>query len=536
MLMHAEHSGEDLAGSRVHVSNLSDVVKFTALASALAIFLDAAIAHAMFWGNDPYWTYWVTDPLLMATVFGLGTMLFGIGIGRGALITAVHVLLLTAYYWTLSPIGLPSHPEWLDLERTWITGLPVHLAVYYMGYLGAVWLWRHRGAMDVNSSSSATPSLAAVGAAALVVSALIVIVTGLAQTLLLQEFPGLTWFVMRIAVATPFTLAWWVLAGSDRRSAIAGGILLAFLLTTYSHYLGPVGLPSEPARLLAADSPPASVHWLSYREEFMMLLPLTAFIASIGYWLASRWLGGERRAPLSRTTLVGGIAAAAGLIVLGAATADDLGPDANQVTVTSGGPATIATAVGESGTASEGANLRMTVANRNTHRTPLPPHDSIDLAATFAADGRNYEITANQPMISDPAARFTTWYGVGFGEWHEGRSGIGLLQTPPMKSDVVAFALAEVRSNGQLVATHVPLQVSATSADENRLDLRIGDAAGLPDATPLHVSWFEFQAESSDRSKHARYLFGGGVLLLFLVMVFMAAKRQQTVLLRQRTT
>lgn len=72
--------------------NLSEVVKFTTLAALLAIFLDAAIAHAMLWGNDPYWIYWVTDTLLMATVFGLGTMLFGIGMGRGAIITAVHVL------------------------------------------------------------------------------------------------------------------------------------------------------------------------------------------------------------------------------------------------------------------------------------------------------------------------------------------------------------------------------------------------------------------------------------------------------------
>ena len=78
------------AASPNRLRNLSEVVKFTALAALLAI----------------------------------GTMLFGIGIGRGAIITGVHVLLLTIYYWTLSPIGLPSQPEWLDLERTWITGLP----------------------------------------------------------------------------------------------------------------------------------------------------------------------------------------------------------------------------------------------------------------------------------------------------------------------------------------------------------------------------------------------------------------------------
>lgn len=526
MLLSSESPDGSGTATRYQIASLSDVVKFTALASSLAIFLDAAIAHAMLWGNDPYWTYWVTDPLLMATVFGLGTMLFGIGIGRGALITAVHVLLLTTYYWSLSPIGLPSHPEWLDLERTWITGLPVHLAVYYLGYLGAMWLWRRRRAITAASADPAARSLAGIGGAALAVSVSIVIVTGLIQALLFQEFPGLTWFVMRIAVATPFALAWWLLAGSDRQSAIAGGILLAFLLTTYSHYLGPVGLPSEPARLLATDSPPADVHWLSYREEFMVMLPLTAIVACIGYWLASSWLGGDRGPLFPRTAIMGGIAAAAVMIVLGAATAGDLGPEANQVTVTSIGPATIA-AAGEGVPNAAVADLRITVANRNTHRTPLPPHDRIDLSATVAGDGRTYEINASQAMVADPAGRFTTWHGVGFGEWHEGRSGIGLLQAPPMKSDVVAFALGEIRSNGQLVATRVPIQVSATSADPRRLDLRIGDTAALPGAATLQVSWSDFQAESSNRSKHARYLFGGGVLLLFLAMVFIAAQRQQ---------
>lgn len=72
---------------RHQLRQLSEVVKFTALAAMLAIFFDAAIGHAMIWGNDPYWTYWVTDTLLMATVFGLGTMWLGIGLGRGALIT-----------------------------------------------------------------------------------------------------------------------------------------------------------------------------------------------------------------------------------------------------------------------------------------------------------------------------------------------------------------------------------------------------------------------------------------------------------------
>lgn len=70
---------------------LMGIVKFTFIAALFAMFGDAIIAHAMLWGNDPYWTYWITDGLLMATVFGIGTSFFGVGLGKGAILTAVHI-------------------------------------------------------------------------------------------------------------------------------------------------------------------------------------------------------------------------------------------------------------------------------------------------------------------------------------------------------------------------------------------------------------------------------------------------------------
>jgi hypothetical protein len=130
-------------GRRIAVG---DVGRFTAMAALLAIFFDAALGHGLTWENDPYWTYWVTKTFLIATVFGLGTLWLGVGLVRGAVITAVHTLVLTVYYWTFSPIGLPSSPEWLDLEHTWLSGLPIHFAVIYLGYVVALWLWTRRGA------------------------------------------------------------------------------------------------------------------------------------------------------------------------------------------------------------------------------------------------------------------------------------------------------------------------------------------------------------------------------------------------------
>lgn len=518
---------------RHQLRQLSEVVKFTALAAMLAIFFDAAIGHAMICGNDPYWTYWVTDTLLMATVFGLGTMWLGIGLGRGALITGVHVTLLTIYYWTLSPIGLPSHAEWLDLEHTWVTGLPVHLAVYYLGYVTALWLWNRRAAAKRHQQQSQS-SLLRAGVAVLAATAAIVVITGIVQTIAFQEFPGVTWFIVRIAVAFPFSIAWWMMAGTDRAAALGGGIALGLLLTTYSHFLSPTGLPSGPIRLLASDSPPAVVHWLTYRQEFLVMLPITALVATLAYLIvARRHETGVKEAstPAARLPVLGVGGAGAFLAILGIAAAPYLGPDAHRVSLDSAGMANIERNTGD-GIVLEraSAKLRLTLQNRNTHRTPLAPHDTIDLVANVrGADGAVYDIRSTRPLVADPQGRFTTWQGVAFGKWHGGRSGIGLSELPPIYSNVLAFALASIRAEGLLIASEVPVQVMATRGDARQLLLQVGDplerSAGIPNGS-FRVAWRDFTGGHSSASKYARYAFGGAFLFVLLAGAWGMARRE----------
>lgn len=54
---HGVQSAKTMSGP----ASLQDIVTFTVLAALFAMFGDAIIAHAMLWGNDPYWTYWITD-------------------------------------------------------------------------------------------------------------------------------------------------------------------------------------------------------------------------------------------------------------------------------------------------------------------------------------------------------------------------------------------------------------------------------------------------------------------------------------------
>jgi hypothetical protein len=100
-----------------------------------------------------------------------------------------------------------------------------------------------------------------------------------------------------------------------------------------------------------------------------------------------------------------------------------------------------------------------------------------------------------------------------------------MTQLNAIKSNVVAFALADVLANGRLVATRVPVQISAVGENQPRLDLHVAGTAQLPD--PLHISWTQFEAGDSDASENARYLFGGGVLLILLAFMFAAALAQR---------
>ncbi|HEX2040962.1 MAG TPA: hypothetical protein VHF47_14655 [Acidimicrobiales bacterium] len=499
------------------VAGLADLAKFTAAVALLAILSDAAVGHALLWENDPYWTYWITKTFLIATVFGLGTAWLGTGVGRGAIVTVVHTVILTVYYWSLSPIGLPSHPEWLDLEHTWLTGVPVHFGVIYLGYLAALWLWRRRG-----RDPDGPDSVAADAGRALAVAVAIVAVAGVLEALVLGEFQGLTWYVVRILVTVPFTIAWWALAGRDRGAAVAGAITLALVLVTYSHFLGPVGLPDDDLRLLAENPPPATVHFLSYRDEFLVALPITLVVAVVAFLVASAWRAGDRRPlQLRRSAVVGTAIALVVLGALGVMAADKAEPGADRATVTSAGAAVV-----ERGSYYQGnvdpadAELRLTAEDRNPRVTPLPPHDRVDLRASVDhPNGTRYEVRATQPMVDDPKGRFGTWWGVGFERWHHGRSGVGTPALPAVRSEVAVFALGEVRADGEIVATGVPVHVM--TMDDEMLELDVGDPGSpvpsLPDGH-LRVVWDDHRGGPSHEAENARYALGTAVLLALLAL------------------
>jgi len=510
--------------SATPLANTREVAKFAGGVALLGIFWDTAVGHALTWENDPYWTYWITKTFLIATVFALGTAWLGVGVGRGAGITAVHTVILTFYYWTLSPIGLPSSPTWLDLEHTWVTGVPIHFGVIYLGYLTTLWLWRRRG--EVEAGSPRREALVALLAALAVV-----VVGGGAASVAVNEWPGVTYFLVRLLIAFPFLVLWWSLAGRDWQANIAGAVLLAFIWASYGEYLGPIGLPDEPLRLFDEAPPPADVHWLDYQEQWLVGLPIYALAAAVVLVIAAPFLrpsGVSRRRDLLR-----GLPAASatlGLLVvpLGAA-AFWIDGSGEEVEIRASGSATVERGAWFSGQmATTEARMALFAEDRVRKITPIPPHDRLRVDARVAhPDGRTYRVAVREPLIQHPTGRHATWAGVGVDVWHHGDSGIGSDELPATRSEVAAVGLAEVRTEGRTIASGVPIQVMTRDGNDG-LELQVGDPATLVPSIPdghLRVVWAASDGGATRDVHGPRYAIGSTVLLLLLAFALGATRQ-----------
>lgn len=502
-----------------------DCVKFSAGVALLAIFWDAAVGHGLLWENDPYWTYWITKTFLIFTIFGLGTAWLGIGVGRGAVITAVHTLVLTVYYWTFSPIGLPSSPDWLDLEHTWLTGLPVHFGVIYLGYLAMLWLWRRRATVVEQPAGREA-------FVALVAGIAIVVLAGGVASLVLWHWPGVTYFLVRLLITVPFLLLWFALAGRDWIAAVAGAVTLAFVWATYGEYLGPVGLPDTPLRIFDQEPPPATSGWLDYRENWLIALPVYLVTMTVVFLGAAaalvtaplRRMGGRREvtAPFAVVALL------VAPLLLANIWVDSGGANAR---LQASGSAQVESGRWYSGDlAAAEATLSLEAEDHIRKVTPLPPHDQLLITATVEhPDGNAYEISVEQPMVNDPAGRHTTWWGVGLDVWHHGKSGIGSDRIPAVHADVAVFGLGEVSVDGEPVAAGVPVHVMTGGGEfGGRLELDVGDPATLVPALPdghLRVIWSDYSG-GADRDAHwTRYVVGTVVLVLLLLFALIANGR-----------
>lgn len=259
----------------------NDAIKFGILTGILAMFMDAAIGHGLFWKNDPYWTYWITDAFLITMIISFGSSFLGIGLWQGVVMIAIQALTLELYYEFLSPVGLPQEPYWLSHYDIWTTGYIIHFLVYLSGFLLALWIWRRRVRIKKVLKSTLPRGVAFF---ALITAIVVLTLDGIiTHAILFGVYPGFTFLLQRLILAFVFLFLWSTYVGFDPKGLVTGALLLSLLWLTYNMYLGPIGLPRNyPV-------------FLNFNDLWFKLLPGAFVSALIGLFIARRFMPlGER--------------------------------------------------------------------------------------------------------------------------------------------------------------------------------------------------------------------------------------------------
>ncbi|WP_027997135.1 hypothetical protein [Sinorhizobium arboris] len=484
-----------------------DTIKFSILVGLAAIFVDASIAHGLLWENDPYWTYWVTKTFLITSVFLFGTPFIGIGIVPGLILTAVHTLILEIYYQWLAPVGLPQEPEWLDFNHLWVTGLPVHFLAILGGYALALWLWR-RNHPVLEPERGETWRFVVYG---LVTSVIIVAIDGVfTQLLLLQDFPGITFFVQRLLVSFVFVCVWTAYAGAGRTGVALGALMLALVWTTYSMYLGPRGLPFE--------QPYYSGYWDLWWYSF----PGGFVSAVIGWWVGGWAMKNRRMITVSSVVITGMIMSlpADPLYAQGRGT-DGLAASARAsgqgLRIIGTDPLNMNSTQPITGTITIQA---VEMGNRWSH---VQNTDAMTVTARFTGGEATYDIKIDRPMPRHPLGLYTTWSGAVLEHEMHGDTGIGTSKLPRMRPKIALWGWAEVSRNGEVIARAAPAHVMVlTDGPMQGVMLEIAtedkSLAAEPDGY-IHVMWPKVEAlEMPENQERTRQIIGWVGIAAFVAL------------------
>jgi hypothetical protein len=486
--------------------------QFGILVGFAAIFIDAAIAHGLFWENDPYWTYWVTKTFLITTVFTFGTAFFGIGIVQGLVLTAVHTLILEIYYQWLAPVGLPQEPEWLDFNHLWTTGVPAHYLAILGGYFIALWIWLRSETTEAGDTEGSRVVALYALATALVIIVLDGIIT---QAILLRDFPGITFFVQHLLIGFVFIFAWTAFVGIDRAGWLIGSLMLALVWTAYSMYLGPRGLPFRPPTYSGYED----LWWKSFPGAFISAL--------IGWWASGRLLRNWRWVPV-------GVSAA--FLVVAALPTSTIAQDNAPVEKGTNAMPASARASGDGmrivgpdpvnmkSTQPMTGNIAIETWEKGNRWSHVQGTDGMSVKADFTSGNAKYEVTINKPMPRHPLGKYTTWSGVVYDHEMHGETGIGTGKLPKMKPEIALWGWAEVKRNGQIISKMTPAHVMVSTKGPIpgiMLEIDTEDKTLLaePDGY-IHVMWHKAEALQMPTSQNRMRTILGWCGLIGTVLLF----------------
>ncbi len=436
----------------------AQVIKFSILVGITSIFIDAIIAHGIFWDNDPYWTYWITKSFLITAVFSIGTAFMGIGFIPAFMITFMHTIILEIYYTWFAPVGLPQEPEWLDFNHVWVTGFPVHYLAILTGYFISLWLWqRNHLCMQEHKKKWHTIDARYIAFFALVATVFTLVCEGIiTQAILLHSFPGITFFIQHALISIVFLFIWSVYGGLDRIGWLIGSLFLSLTWTAYNMYLGPRGLPfTEPV-------------YLNYFKLWYFSFPGDFGAAVLGIGLAKKYTHSLWRIWYPQSIYLGITLCAffTSCFLSGIANNTIEGLVAEAATEGSG-----FMIIGDNPTNMmsrkpiQGSIYIKTIETGNRW-SPMQNTDQVYVQAQFSSDSDTYIVNVRRAMPRHPHNKYTTWSGVVYRHQMHGNTGIGTSSLPRLKPDIALWGWGEVIKNGQrisaMAATHVMVMSHGT--------------------------------------------------------------------------
>lgn len=337
----------------------------------------------------------------------------------------------------------------------------------------------------------------------------------LTQLVLLNDFPGITFFVQHLLVGFVFVATRTAFTGvRDTASWLVGSLLLALVWVTYSMYLGPRGLPLQPPT------------YSGYEDLWLKAFPGALISALVGWWLTDRFIA--RR----------WLAAAAALVIFiplllpGPSSAQAPLPPVNgtnalHATASASGEGMRVVGdnpVDMSKTDPIDGSIKVETWEMGNRWSHVQNTDAMRVAANFTSGGKRYEITIDKPMPRHPLGQYTTWSGVVYDHDMHGDTGIGTGKLPKMRPDIALWGWAEVKRDGEVIAAMAPAHVMVTTKGSMpgvmlEVDTEQKTLRDEPDGY-INVMWHKIDALKMPASQTQTRSMIGWSALVGLVVLF----------------
>lgn len=261
------------------------------------------------------------------------------------------------------------------------------------------------------------------------------------QGLLLNSFPGITYFIQHLLVAFVFVAVWAAFVGFDKTGLIIGSVMLALLWVVYGMFLGPVGLPGP------------SPHYLGYSDLWYKSFPGVLISSLIAFALTTRFTPQISKLLLAVVILFlftifspQSVYAAEGL-------------PASVMTRGEGKMVVGADPYNLNSTQPMNGSIQMQVVNVGDRWSPLMNVDEMNIVSEFTSGGSRYRITIDKPMVKHPLGKYTTWFGVAYRQRMHGNTGIGTNKLPDVVANVAVWGFAQIEKDGQTIAKMAPAHI-----------------------------------------------------------------------------